>query len=312
MDLRRIEYLIKVAECGSFSKAATVIGVAQPALGRQVHKLEQDCGVQLLYRHGRGVVLTPDGEKFVERVQPLVYELQTAAADLQHERDAPKGTVIVGMTPTVANLLGLHLLTATREKYPKLRLNIVSGYSGYIHEWLIDARVDLAIVHDARRSPQLAVEHLADARLSLVSSPKLALRDPQRRGTVEFRRLSALPLALPSGNHGLRRSLDVAARHAGVSLDVRYEVDTLALMKELVLAGAAHTVLAVPAVQAELESGRLLARPICKPELATRLMLAKAARRPLTRAVRVIEREVKELLRRVVLEAPVDLGVRLA
>lgn len=312
MDLRRITYLIKVAECGSFSKAATVIGVAQPALGRQVHKLEQDCGVQLLYRHGRGVVLTPDGERFVERVQPLVRELQSAAADLQQERQAPTGTVIVGMTPTVAKLLGLRLLAATREKYPKLRVNIVSGYSGYIHEWLIDARVDLAIVHDARRSPQLAVEHLADARLSLVSSPKRVLREPARRTTVEFRRLAGLPLALPSGNHGLRRTLEVAAKRAGFNLDVCYEVDTLALMKELVLAGAAHTVLALPAVQAEIEGGRLMARRIYKPALATRLMIAKAARRPFTRAVRVIEREVKELLRRAVLEAPVDLGVRLA
>jgi LysR family transcriptional regulator, nitrogen assimilation regulatory protein len=311
MDLRRIEYLIAVAGYGSFSKAATVVGVAQPALGRQVRKLEHDCGVQLLYRHGRGVALTPDGQRFIERVQPIVQQLHTVSAEFRHERQAPAGSVIVGMTPTAANLLGLRLLTATREKYPKLQLNIVSAYSGYIHEWLIDARVDLAIVLDAPRPPQIAVERLADARLSLVSARALAPRAPNGE-MLEFQRLSALPLALPSGNHGLRRTLERAAKRAGVSLDVQYEIDTISLLKQLVLAGAAHTVLPVPAAQPEIGGGKLVARQIANPPLAIRLSLAKAAGRPFTRAVRVTEQEIKELLRRTVLEASVDLGVSLA
>ncbi len=311
MDLRRVEYLIAVAECGSFSKAAPVTGIAQPALGRQVRKLEEDCGVQLLYRHGRGVALTPDGEKFIERVRPIVQQLNAVAAEFRHERQAPDGTVIVGMVPTVANLLGLRLLAATRKKYPKLRLNIVSAFSGYIHEWLIDARVDLAIVLDARRPPQLAVEHLATARLSLMSAPALAPRGAKGT-TLDFRRLAALPLALPSGNHGLRRTLERSARQAGIALNVSYEVDTMGLMKELVLAGEAHTVLPLPAAQSEIVSKKLVARRLVNPPVAIRLMLAKAAGRPLTRAVRLIEQDIKELLRSLVREAPMDLGVQIA
>jgi LysR family transcriptional regulator, nitrogen assimilation regulatory protein len=244
-------------------------------------------------------------------VQPIVQQLHTVSAEFRHERQAPAGSVIVGMTPTAANLLGLRLLTATREKYPKLQLNIVSAYSGYIHEWLIDARVDLAIVLDAPRPPQIAVERLADARLSLVSARALAPRAPNGE-MLEFQRLSALPLALPSGNHGLRRTLERAAKRAGVSLDVQYEIDTISLLKQLVLAGAAHTVLPVPAAQPEIGGGKLVARQIANPPLAIRLSLAKAAGRPFTRAVRVTEQEIKELLRRTVLEASVDLGVSLA
>src|SRR5260221_7214866 len=62
MDLRRLELLLQVADFGSFSKAATVLGIAQPALGRQIQKLEEECGVRLFYRHGRGVSPTPAGE----------------------------------------------------------------------------------------------------------------------------------------------------------------------------------------------------------------------------------------------------------
>lgn len=312
MDLKRIEYLIQVAEFGSFSKAATVVGIAQPALGRQVQKLEEECGVRLLYRHGRGVSLTPEGEKLLDRARPLIRQLEAVASDLQDERASPTGSVTIGMTPTICNMLGLHLVTTVQKKYPKLRVNIVSGYSGYIHEWLIDARLDLAILHDARRSPHLAVEHLADAKLSLVSSPKMVNPAESKRRSLALRNLDGLPLALPTKNHGLRRTLELAASDAGIALNVQYEVDTLALMKEIVLAGYAHTVLAIPAVQSEIESGQLIARRISQPDVETRLMLAKASNRPLTRAVRVIEQETKNAFHQVRLEAPFDLGLRLA
>ncbi|MDB5771833.1 MAG: bacterial regulatory helix-turn-helix, lysR family protein [Burkholderia sp.] len=312
MDIKRIEYLIQVAEFGSFSKAATVVGIAQPALGRQVQKLEEDCGVRLLYRHGRGVSLTPEGEMFIDRVRPLLRQLEAVATDLQDERESPSGVVTIGITPTICNMLGLHLVTTVQEKYPKLRVNVVSGYSGYIHEWLIDGRLDLAILHDARRSQHLAVEHLADAKLSLVSSPKLLNAVETKRRSLALRRLEGLPLALPTKNHGLRRTLELAASQAGFALDVKYEVDTLALMKEIVLAGFAHTVLALPAVQSEIESGKLIARRISQPDVETRLVLAKASNRPLTRAVRIIEQETRNVFHRIRLDASFDLGLKIA
>jgi LysR family nitrogen assimilation transcriptional regulator len=70
VDLKRLELLIQVAEFGSFSKTSTVLGIAQPALGRQIQKLEEECGVRLLYRHGRGVSLTPEGSILLDRARP--------------------------------------------------------------------------------------------------------------------------------------------------------------------------------------------------------------------------------------------------
>src|SRR5260370_414932 len=82
---------------GSSSKAATVLGIAQPALGRQIQKLEEECGVRLFYRHGRGVSPTPEGETLLERARPLVRQLASIPADLQSERDSPCGQVTVGL-----------------------------------------------------------------------------------------------------------------------------------------------------------------------------------------------------------------------
>src|SRR3546814_1928546 len=82
VDLKRLEYFLSVAEHGSFSRAASVIGVAQPALGRQVQRLEEACGTKLFYRHGRGVSLTREGEVYAQRIRPLLQQLSAAAADL--------------------------------------------------------------------------------------------------------------------------------------------------------------------------------------------------------------------------------------
>jgi LysR family transcriptional regulator, nitrogen assimilation regulatory protein len=294
MDLRRLELLLRVADFDSFSKAATVLGIAQPALGRQIQKLEAECGARLFYRHGRGVTLTPEGELLLERARPLVRQLASIPADLQSERDSPRGVVTLGVTPTVCNLLGLRLVMAVRDKYPQLRVNVVSGYSGYVHEWLVDGRLDLAILHDARRSATVAVDPLAAAELFFITPKRFTGIPPSADTTVSS--ICKTPLVLPTRNHGLRRTLDQAAGEAGQTTLVSYEVDTLELLKQIVVAGLACTVLPRAAVLGELAAGTLQAHRIVAPVLQTKLMLAMAARRPITRGIRLVEQEIRTLM----------------
>lgn len=298
MDLRRLELMMQVAAAGSLSKAATVLGIAQPALGRQIRKLEEECGLRLLYRHGRGVSLTPEGQALIERARPLVRQLEAIPGDLQAERLSPEGLVTVGLTPTVCHLLGLELLTELKQKYPRLTVHIVSGYSGYVLEWLVGGRLDMAVLHDARRSPAVAVDPLAAAELFFISpGVDTAFERPERMTSAA---LGTVPLALPTHNHGLRRTIEYAAAKEKVKLDVHYEVDTLELLKQIVVAGLACTVLARPAVLGELAAGTLNARPLRSPKLYTRLMLATAAQRPVTHGVRVVEHELRALFSRLI------------
>ncbi|MFL9901294.1 LysR family transcriptional regulator [Paraburkholderia fungorum] len=293
MDFRRLELLIQVSAFGSFSKAATVLGIAQPALGRQIQKLEEECGLRLLYRHGRGISLTPEGLALIERASPLVRQLAAIPADLQSERDSPHGVVTIGLTPTVCNLIGIRLLGGLRKRHPNLHVNVVSGYSGYVHEWLIDGRLDMAILHDARRSSTVSVDPLADAGLFLVTPTVPTEFDVPKQSV--FAGVAQIPLVLPTRNHGLRRTLEYAASKEGLTLDVQYEVDTLELLKEIVVAGLACTVLAKPAVLGELAAATLDARPLSRPRLHTRLVLATAVQRPITHGIRLVEREIKTL-----------------
>lgn len=316
MDFKRLEYFLSVAEHGSFSRAASVIGVAQPALGRQVQRLEETCGVKLFYRHGRGVSLTPEGETFAARIRPLLGELGQAAQGLGGAQRPLSGVVTIGMTPTVMSLTGLALIKQLRAVAPGVSLNFLTGYSGYVHEWLLDGRLDIAIVHDARRSQHIAVDHLATARLFLVSQPQAAadagLDRDMAQGALDLETLARLPLALPSRVHGLRRTIEQAATKRRVELDVSFELDALMLMKAVTLEGLAHTVLAMPAVAQDVLDGRLQARPIVNPDLETRLMLAMSLNRPLTLAARAVVAELRGVLRDQVAASPLDLHVAIA
>jgi LysR family nitrogen assimilation transcriptional regulator len=307
MNLKRVELFMQVAEFGSFSKAATVIGIAQPALGRQIQKLEEEYGFRLFYRHGRGISLTHEGEIFLERVRPIIRQLESIPADIHAEHLSPQGIVTVGLTPTVSNFFGLRFLRAMREKYPQLQVNIVSGYSGYVHEWVVDGRVDMAVLHDTRRSSSVAVEPLAAAELFLVQpTVRTAFQLPVQHSLAA---ISALPLVLPSKNHGLRRTLEHAASVIGARLNVQFEVDTLELMKEIVVSGMACTVLAKPAILSEIAKGELSASRIDGVHLYTKLVLAIATHRPVTRAIRLAEKEIKQLVGACVGEEPNSHGL---
>jgi len=72
MDLRRLRYFVAVSEALSFTKAAAQLRVAQPALSRQVHELEDELGVDLLRRSTRNVTLTAEGKPFLEEARELL------------------------------------------------------------------------------------------------------------------------------------------------------------------------------------------------------------------------------------------------
>jgi LysR family nitrogen assimilation transcriptional regulator len=286
--------------------------MAQPALGRQMQALERECGMPLLYRHGRGVALTPEGERFVEGMRPILRQVQALTGSLQKEQSRPRGEVVVGMTPTMLDLFGLRLVLSVRERYPEVKLNIVSGYSGYIHEWLIDGRLDIALLHDAQRSKHIAVDFLASAALHLVSASASVTAAERRQRNIDVAQLATVPLVLPTRRHGLRRTLEAAAADAGVALRIGYEIDDLRLMKELVLAGAAHTVLAIPAVQKELGEGTMLARRLRGPAVETRVMVATANNRAYTQAMRVVQAEITLAAAAAVAESPLPMHMQLA
>jgi LysR family transcriptional regulator, nitrogen assimilation regulatory protein len=151
MDLRALHAFGSVAEHGSFSRAAAVLGVEQSALSRRVSALERALGGRLFHRTGRGVALTELGERLAPRARAL---LADAAAFEEAARggERPTGQVGLGVVPVAARGLVAALSARLRRDFPGIRLRALEGYSGQVEEWLAAGRVDIAIFNRYRRA----------------------------------------------------------------------------------------------------------------------------------------------------------------
>lgn len=299
MDTSLIQNFAVVVRYGSLSKAASVLGIAQPALGRQVQKLEQMCGCRLLYRHGRGVELTEQGNDLLERALPLIQGLDGIIASLDESVQALAGIVKLGLTPTVSEMVVIDLLDELQCKAPGIQLDIASGYSGYIHEWLINGRVDVAILHQARQSAHLLSDPVCELPLYLVSSPARHATDIapflDENGAFPVSRFHELCWVLSSDNHGLRRVVERAG--AGAKLNIPYQTDSILITRRLVCAGRAHTILPLQAVGQEPEWARVILTPTdSDPPLRTGLSIATRSNQGVSQATRFVSRTLKRLL----------------
>ena len=170
MNLTQLTYFIRVAEMGSFSKAAIVLDVAQPALSRQVRLLETDLRTTLLQRTGRGVVLTDAGKRLFEHSVGILQLVALAREDLEATRAEATGRIVVGLPPSMGRLLTLPLVEEFSRVLPRARLAIVEGLSTHIVEWISTGRVDLGLVHNPEANPAIETTPVLDEPLWLVSA----------------------------------------------------------------------------------------------------------------------------------------------
>ncbi len=118
MNLKQLEYFVQVAELGSFSRAAVVLDIAQPALSRQVRSLETELNQQLFLRNGRGVALTEAGKRLFDHGVAVLQLVTHAREDLEASRDKPVGQVTIGLPPSFGHQLTLPLIDRFRKQLP--------------------------------------------------------------------------------------------------------------------------------------------------------------------------------------------------
>ena len=101
MELRSLGYFVRIAELGSITRAASHLRVAQPALTRQVQRLEDELGVALFTRVNRGVRLTEAGQKLLESATRILRDVERTGDEIRAQDAHPSGKIILGVTPTL-------------------------------------------------------------------------------------------------------------------------------------------------------------------------------------------------------------------
>lgn len=279
VNFKQLEYFVHVAELGSFSKAALVLDIAQPALSRQVRSLEIDLRETLLLRNGRGVVLTEAGQRLYEHGVNILQSLAQAQDDMGASRDEPLGRITIGLPPSVGRQLTLPLIDGFRRQLPRARLAIVEGLSSHISEWISTGRVDLGLLYNPEAQAALEITPVIEESLCLVS-PAPAPGQPLAEAAASvmpLRRLPEFGLIVPERGHAIRKLIETQAVLVGIKLDIAWEVSSIAAIIDLVTAGYGHAVLHASAVAASGRADPLQVRPLVEPRLNSTLCLAVSA-----------------------------------
>lgn len=292
MELRNLQGFLHVASLGQLGAAARRMHVTQPALSRQIKQLEEELGVELFRRTGRGMALTEAGALLQERAAPLLDSVRRMAQEVQERAHAVRGTVSLAVPPSVGSGLAADIVERCRRQYPELTLRLTVLLSGAVHEGLLRGRFDLGLLYEPLPRAELSVERLWRERLWCVASRDEGL---SRDRPVTMADILDHPLVLPGPRHGLRMFVEAhAVRHARRPHSV-VEVDSLRVLVELVRRGVGRTLLPPHAIGTELDAGLVAIAPVVRPVLrrATYLGWPKsAAPSPAVEAVAGVIREL--------------------
>ncbi|GAA3103547.1 LysR substrate-binding domain-containing protein [Rhizobium viscosum] len=304
MNLAAWHYLIRVAEQGSLSNAAAVLGVTQSALSRSVRDMEAELDVPIFHRNGRGVSLTEDGKIVLEAARSVAAIVSDLCSTLEANNGTDTKEITVGLLPSTAKLLAVPLMTKLREDFPGTRMQIVEGSTGHLVEWLTDGRLDLAVTNVSTAIRRFNPEPVVSHNLHLA-----AARDgPQLGPRIPFRELASYPLVIQSRSHSTRREIDHIAAEQGVRLNIAVEADSLTAISQLVSGGLAYGLIPHFAVDLHTMQSAMVIEPSIERTICLATPVAGARGKGLRHMISCFRTEIRDVYKQFAEQAGDGLG----
>ena len=300
MDLKQLEYFVRVAELGSFTRAAIALNIAQPALSRQIRLLEVELKQNLLTRNGRGAVPTEAGKLLLAHGRGILHQVDRAREELGQVRGSLAGRVALGLPTSLARALAVPLIRAFQTELPQASLSISEGLSVPMQESLINGRLDLAVLYNAQPLPELEISPLLEEDLLLVQRRSDSVPTEKSPDSITPRELTTLPLVIPTRPNAIRMQVESALANVGCRLNIALEIDGVSAILDLVANGSGAAVLSRNAVVSSVRPNAFITRTIIEPELRTQISMAVSASRPATRTLLATMKLIERTLRQVI------------
>lgn len=272
MELRQLATFVRVTQEASFTKAAELLFLTQPAVTRQIAGLEEEFHTRLLERLGRRVELTSAGEalyRYAVEMLRLAGEAERAVADVS---SGSAGRLTVGASSTMATYVLPLLLRKFREKLPGVELSVHTGPSARVADMVLSNEVDVGVVIGPQPHPGLVEIPLAEDATGVVVYPDHPLA--RRGGPVSAEELQGNPLILMEEGTNLRAYVDRLLSPERVADRVAMELDNVEAIKKMIEARLGISLLPLVSVQGEVEAGRLVALPLTDVPIAQRHLAA--------------------------------------
>lgn len=296
MQIRALLYFDELVRTNSMRQAAENLNVAPTAISRQIENLEYHFGAPLVERSARGVKLTAAGELLAARAGRTLRELDHVGQLIEDLKGLQRGRVSIHANgATVANLLAPALAEFSL-KYPKLRFEVTITSARQAVEAVNGAEADIAVTLFAPPMSGTKVRLRSQIAYDLIAAPG---HPATAKSEVHLRDVVDYSLALPDQSFGFRQAFDALCEKAGLAFEPVFVTSSLEMLKELVLSGAAVTLLPALTVRREINAGQLCAVPLAaKSAICTHVDLCVAPDRQLsfaaTKLLDFIERFMRD------------------
>lgn len=264
MEMQQLRYVVAVAKTGNFSRAAEQCHVSQPSLSQQIQKLEDELGERLFDRRQREAKLTPAGEAFLPHALRILEEVNVAKREATEAQDLLRGTLVVGVLPTVAPYLIPGVLVEFHRRFPGVEIVVQEDMTARLLQLVLAYEVDFAILSQPVRDERLEVRELFVEELLLALPPAHALA---AHATVHPADLAAERLIVMKQGHCLSDQVLGFCERRDIHPEISFRSSQLETIQALVASGlgiALVPAMAARGVRADQPTFRSLAAP--RPE----------------------------------------------
>ena len=298
MDTHRLKYFQRIAEEGSITRAAGLLGIAQPALSRQLQLLEEELGVALFRRTRRGVELTDAGERLRASTAAPLRQLELAVQYAGSPLARLERNMLLGLLETTVDVLAAPLINSLITVFPNAVFSVTVGSTDQLVDAMLKGAVDVALINPVP-DERVFYRKMLIEDLVLVGGPQSLL---EATHAVPFIDVVALPLVIPRSPAGIGHALENAALRTKVNMSYRTTSDSLQVTKTLIEAGLVYGILPLSACRREVDDGLLRFAPIREPALTQQLGVAATSQLDLPRELTVklgntIREEVAALIK---------------
>ena len=231
MEMQQLRYVVAVARTGNFSRAAEQCHVAQPSLSQQIQKLEEELGERLFDRLKRQAKLTPQGKAFLLHAVRILDEVDSATREATDAGDLLRGTVAIGVLPTIAPYLLPDVMAEFIGKFPGVDIVVQEDTTARLLKFVHAYEIDFALASLPIQDERLKVKELFSEELLLALPPGHPLA---RKRTVAAADLEGERLIVMKAGHCLGDQVLDFCEHRGVNPKISFRSAQLETIHALV------------------------------------------------------------------------------
>lgn len=251
MDFRQLQYMLKVAEERSFSKAAQKLYIAQPSLSQFIQKLEQQLGVELFDRSSTPLRLTYAGELYVETAKRILDLNDQLSQQMEDAANSKKGRLTIGLSPFRSAYILPKVLPLFHEKFPGIEIVLVEGTSTELEDFAMKGTTDICIMTLPIEDKLYSYEPILTEEILVAMSPNhslhtkinMKLDSKLHRPVINLKLLSEEPFIMLKQNQKLRQIAVNLCKQAGFKPKVVLESKSIETIHALALAGIGITLI---------------------------------------------------------------------